>query len=227
MKPPTTAGPAEAGRGCVLPRLLLIADGFASGRAAMTASDVQDRVAALVEAGVPWVQLRDHGADPAAFAREAERLAARLRTLRPDLVLSINRRPDVARALGAGLHAAPHDALLAEANGLWPVSVAAHRADEAAVPGVHAALVSPIFPTRSHPGEAPAGLALVREAAFLAAHADVHVLALGGVTPDRAAACRAAGAHGVAVLSALLDAPEPDRAVAAFLAALAGAPASP
>jgi thiamine-phosphate pyrophosphorylase len=65
--------------------------------------------------------------------------------------------------------------------------------------------LSPVFPTASKPGYGPAlgsgGLA------ELIGSARSPVYALGGVTPAGAAACRAAGAYGVAVMGALMRDP--------------------
>lgn len=49
----------------------------------------------------------------------------------------------------------------------------------------------------------------------------VPVFALGGITPERVAPCRTAGAHGVAVLSGILNATTPNAAARAYLRALA------
>ncbi len=91
------------------------------------------------------------------------------------------------------------------------VSVAAHDDDavRAAVgEGADAALVSPIF---ASPGKAPArGVVALRSARALAPPRFA-LYALGGVTPENAAACIRAGAHGVAVIRALLVPPDRDR----------------
>jgi thiamine-phosphate pyrophosphorylase len=55
-----------------------------------------------------------------------------------------------------------------------------HRANRAQVDGI---FLSPVFPTRSHPGGGCLGPSLFRE---LAAHAAVPVIALGGMTAERA-----------------------------------------
>lgn len=82
-------------------------------------------------------------------------------------------------------------------------------------------MLSPVFPSRSKPGYGPAlqpeGLAR------LTTRAARPVLALGGVeTPEQAAACRAAGAAGVAVMGAVMRAADPAAVVAGLSEALVG-----
>ena len=93
-----------------------------------------------------------------------------------------------------------------------------HVADElgrAATQGCDYVTLSPIFPSPSKPGYGPplrpSGLAA------LIGPSAPPVFALGGVTPDRVAACRAAGAYGVAVMGAVMREPA---LVAKFLSAL-------
>ncbi len=82
--------------------------------------------------------------------------------------------------------------------------------------------VSPVFASASKPGYGPP--LGVDGLATLCRLTDRPVLALGGVeTPDRAAACIAAGAAGVAVMGAVMRAPDPAAVVAELSAAVAGA----
>lgn len=87
------------------------------------------------------------------------------------------------------------------------------------------AVISPVFPPTSKPGDVreTLGLPLLAE---VCASFDLPVVALGGVDPPRARACRDAGAAGVAVLGGLF---QPDTspesaadAVRAYLDAWAG-----
>lgn len=194
-----------------LPRLLLIADGFTSGRRGMGSASVQARAVRLVEAGVPWVALRDHGADPRTFSAAADVFARALRRANPEVVLSVHGRLGDARRLGAGLHAGRRGASVAEAvaAGLaGPVGVSAHglaEADAAATAGADYVTLSPIFSTPTHPEAVPLGISALRRVVDAI---DVPVLALGGLTPARAGEARRGGAYGAAVLSALLDAPD-------------------
>ena len=82
-------------------------------------------------------------------------------------------------------------------------SVAAER------DGADFLLVGSIYGTASHPGAVPGGIALLERCA---AACSKPVLAIGGVTAERVAELRAAGAHGVAVIRAVWDAPEPVQA---------------
>ena len=68
--------------------------------------------------------------------------------------------------------------------------------------------LSPVYPTLTKPGYGPA---LAPEAAAELADG-VPWLALGGIdTPARAAACATAGAQGIAVLGAVMRAPDPEQ----------------
>lgn len=196
--------------GEALPRLLLIADGFAAGHATPRETWpphlMQLRAFAAAAAGVPWVQLRDHEASGERFGREAERF--RDDVARLPVLLSVNTHVDVARRLGTGLHVGRRGPSVAEARAMLPgavLSAAVHSAEEAvgaAEAGADAVLFSPVFATTSKPGRAGAGLYALAECC--AAVPGTPVIALGGVTPARVAGCLAAGAHGVAVLSGIL-----------------------
>jgi len=185
---------------------------------------VCERVFRLVEAGVEAVQLRDHGVAPEGFARAALPFSATLRALNPAMVLTVNTHAAVARLLGAGLHVGrrgPGVAAARRGAGNAPLGVSVHtveEAREAAEAGADFVFLSPIFPTASHPGTPGLRTEPIRRAAEAAG--PVPVFALGGVTPKRAGACRRAGAHGAAVLSGLLDAPDPLAALRAYQAAL-------
>lgn len=193
----------------VLPRLCVVADGFASGRREHAPASVAARVLDAVAAGVPWVALRDRAAGDAAFLRAAGRLAERLRALRPDVRLSVHGRLDAARRLRAGYHATHDGPSMAEAVAAGvAVGASVHGPAEAAAAardGASYVFASPVWPTATHPGAPALGLDGLRAAASASS---VPVLALGGVDAPRAGEALAAGAYGVAVVSALLDAPD-------------------
>jgi thiamine-phosphate pyrophosphorylase len=172
--------------------------------------DVIEEASAAIGPGRLAVQLRHKEASPAGL----EDAAARLRdvTRRAGALLVVNAfTPDrlalAARIAADGVHV-PCDAVaLAGALAAHAfVSTPAHtdhEVDVAARAGPHAVLVSPIWSTPNK--GAPRGLEALR-AARARAHAELRVYALGGVDGSRAAACKEAGADGVAVIRALLDA---------------------
>ncbi len=203
-----------------LPRLLLIADGFASGRTEMDAAAIRRRTLDLVNAGVAFVLLRDHAADDPTFAAAAEMLATDLRAARPDVRLAVSARLDVALGIGAGVHVGWRGPTLADARAAPFFGVSAHSATQArraAMAGAAYATLSPVFETATHPETPPLGLGPVRLAARAAG---LPVFGLGGVTAPRAGLVRDAGAHGAAVLSGLLFAWDAPRTVRAYLDAL-------
>src|SRR5438094_830671 len=94
------------------------------------------------------------------------------------------------------------------------IGVSTHAPGEASA-GADFALFGPVWATPSKTGAQ--GEDRLREAVRAAA---IPVLAIGGVTAERIAAARAAGAAGVAVIRAILAAPDPRTATRALLAAL-------
>lgn len=215
---------AEAIAAEALPRLLLVADAFSSGRDEMTAPDVRRRAVEAVEAGVEFVMLRDHAAEPDAFARDAGTLARDLRAARLDVRLVVNTRLDVALEMGAGVHVGHRGPGVAHAvaSGVAFVGFSAHSATQAraaAKAGAGYVTFSPVFATRTHPEATPSGLDPLGLAVRTAG---VPVLALGGMTPPRTRLARMVGAHGVAVLSGLLFAWDARKTARAFLDAVEG-----
>ena len=139
----------------------------------------------------------------------AERMALAIRVAEicggRGLTLSIAHDIDLAEQLGARLVHNP-----ASRPACLPFSRSAHSFQEAkAVCGSGASLIflSPLFPTRSHPGAAPlsreAGLAIVAEC-------PVPVIALGGMSRARFEEIRSDGFYGWAGIDAWLSA-EPSR----------------
>jgi thiamine-phosphate pyrophosphorylase len=188
--------------------------------AVLAADDFGVRAAAIAAAG-PAVALhaRDRSAGGAVLARAAERLLALARP--PEAAVFVNGRPDVAAAVRAhGVQLAGGDLSPGDARRMFPsgwIGRSVHSADEAAravEEGADFLLVGNIYETASHPGRPAAGLALVRAAAALGRP----VIAIGGVDAGRVREVRAAGAYGVAAISALWRAADPAAAALALLA---------
>lgn len=142
----------------------------------------------------------------------------------------LNDRLDVALTAGAdGVHLGTDDLPVARVRAVVPPGFvigatvrSAHQARSAEECGATYLGVGPAYTTSTKEGLpeplGPDGVAAVVSATALP------VIAVGGVTADRVAPLRAAGAHGVAVVAALSEAEDPARAAAALAAALAAHP---
>ena len=179
--------------------------------------DVVRRAAAALPPGALLVQLRDKAADETALAASARVVRAVTSETAASFVVNVGttRGFELARAVGAdGVHVPLR--LAAEAREQVPgsgwVSVPAHTDEDVALAvtaGVTGLLVSPIWDT---PGKGPPrGVAALRAARAIvtSSRSATRLNALGGVDESRAAACATAGADGVAVIRALLDARDP------------------
>jgi thiamine monophosphate synthase len=83
--------------------------------------------------------------------------------------------------------------------------------------GVDFVVFGPVFDPASKPGVTGVGLSALEK---IVRQSSVPVLALGGVTPDRVAACRAAGAWGVACVTPVVTIPNPSGVIRRYLSAL-------
>jgi thiamine-phosphate pyrophosphorylase len=174
--------------------------------------------------GVDAVQLREKDLSSAALFDLAQRLRDLCR--RYGARLLINDRVDVALAVGAdGVHLpadsfAPADArrLLGPHALIGASTHSLKEAQAAAAAGADFIVFGPVFDTPSKRAYgAPLGLEALAEVTRATA---LPVFAIGGVTSGRVAAIRQGGAHGAAVISAILHADDPRAAAAALRAAL-------
>ena len=166
-----------------------------------------------VEAGVEAVQLREKDLGDRELYELGCALAAACRAAGARFL--VNDRADLARAVEAhGVHLTRTSYGPADARRiLGPdalVGVSTHsleQALEAQAAGADFVTFGPVFDTPSKRAYGPpVGL---EELGRAAAALRIPVLALGGIGPDRVDAVRAAGAHGVAAISALLSGPDP------------------
>ena len=163
---------------------------------------VPEVAAALLAGGARWIWLRDRDLAESERRALAEALAAMMR--RAGACLSIGADVELAAEVGAaGVHLRASPEVAGARRRLGPrtvLGVSAHSLADvraAAAAGADYTTLSPIFASASKPGYGPAlGVAALSEAAMLG----IPVLALGGVTAHNAAACRGAGAAGVAVM---------------------------
>ena len=198
-----------------LPRLHAITDERIARRPDL------ERIAAALAAGAPGLAL--HARGHTLTGLEHYRLAVRLRQPSSNARLFINDRLDVALATGAdGVQLRTGSLDVADARALgpdWLVGRSVHTTAEATAAraaGADYLLAGPVFPTATHPGAAPLGLEGIRAVAAVG----LPVIAIGGVTAERIADLRAAGAWGVAAIRALWDADDPASAARAMEKAL-------
>ncbi|WNV75215.1 thiamine phosphate synthase [Geodermatophilus sp. DSM 44513] len=187
-------------------------------------------VSAAVAAGARIVQVRVKFCPDRALYDFAARVVEVCR--RRGATCLVNDRVDIALAVGAaGTHLGAGDLPVAAARSvagpahlLGGTARTAAAATELVAAGADYLGVGPAFSTATKPG-LPDPLGVDGVAAVAEAVA-VPVIAIGGITADRIPALLTAGAAGVAVVSAVSDAPDPGLATRALLAALGGAPQS-
>lgn len=184
-----------------------------------------ERVAAAVAGGVDLVQLREKDLPGGPLLELAAAVRERIdgRAL-----LLVNERGDVAAALPAAGVQLGEDALpVAAARRLLGPDALIGRsvhslegAKTAMAAGADFLVAGTMYASRSHPGEPPAGPALIRQ---IAAGTTVPVIGIGGITAANVGAVMQAGAAGVAVITGILADPDPERAAAQLKAAMRAA----
>ena len=193
----------------------------------LAAAGFVDLATALFEAGGSRFALHLRGHHTAAATMYAHAAALSPVAARSGAMLILNDRVDIALAVDGepavllGRRSLPVTAAR-PLLGTRVIGYSAHEAAEAArsvQEGADFVLLGTIYATASHPGRSGAGVELVRVAAEAA---DAPVVAIGGITPERAADVIAAGAHGAAVLSGIFAAADPVAALAAYLDVLGG-----
>ena len=193
----------------ILPKLYPITDVRLSGLSHA------EQLIHLRAGGARFIQLREKHLSPREFydAAEAALDIARERGVR----LIINDRADIALALGAdGEHLGQDDLDPSAARRLlgerFIIGYSTHsiaQAIEAARLPLDYIAIGPIFDTRTKENpDAVVGLDGLRRAKEAVAARGIPLVAIGGITSDMARSALDAGADSVAVISALLDAPE-------------------
>jgi thiamine-phosphate pyrophosphorylase len=183
--------------------------------------DVADVVRAALRCGAPALQLRMKDAP----AREMAALARVLleETRAAGALLFVNDRVDVALAVGAdGAHVGQDDVPASAVRRIVPpgflIGVSAETvalARQAQEDGADYVGVGPVYATGS---KADAGDAVgIGRIAEVASAVRIPVVGIGGITIGNAPAVIRAGAAGVAVISAVMRADDPEAAVRALL----------
>jgi len=170
--------------------------------------------------GVDVVQLRMKDARDGDVI-DAARLLAPLCAQHGALFI-LNDRPDLVGAVGAdGVHLGQDDCPVPAARELAGkdrlIGLSTHSPEQVdGAAGADYIGVGPVHETPTKPGRPAVGLELVR---YAAAHATVPWFAIGGIGPDNVDAVRGAGAERVAVVRALTEAGDPERAALGLRAA--------
>lgn len=186
------------------------------------AESLLQKVAMALAGGVNWLMLRIRDL-PASICID---IASELRRMaRPtDTLFSVNPYPALAEWVEAdGVHL-PEYALdhpvVPFPNRLLGYSVhSEERALRAVSAGADYLLVGTMYPTSSHPNKSPEGILLLRAIGQVVS---VPLIAVGGITPERVPECLEAGATGVAVISGILDSPNPSASAQAYWSRLVG-----
>ena len=196
-----------------VPPLLVISDRRQARR------PLEEVAEAVFAGGCRWFSLREKDLTP----EERRVLLGELVPLgrRFGAVVTAHEDIEAVAAIGAdGVHVpggGSPDAVRARLPGAL-IGASAHSADEAVAllrAGADYVTVSPVFMTASKPGYGPAlGLEAL---ASVAARSPGPVVALGGITPENAAQCIAAGARGVAVMGEVMRSVDPQATVERIL----------
>jgi thiamine-phosphate pyrophosphorylase len=187
---------------------------------------------AYLEGGARLLQVRAKSAGSAECLALCEEVVALARDF--DASVVVNDRADIAVMAGAaGVHVGQEDLAPRAVRRAFPairlVGLSTHtraQIDEAVGQPVDYIAVGPVFPTGTKDtGYRQVGLGLVQSAREAAARSGWGgeprpVVAIGGITLERAPAVIDAGADCVAVISDLLAGGDPAGRVRAFLAAL-------
>ena len=193
-----------------------------AARSAAPPGELVERVRGAVEAGVDMVQLREKELPGGELLSLAERLQS---AIGGKALFVVNERVDVALARGAdGVHlgerALPLQAARRVAGGALLIGRSVHSLESAMAADAEGAdylIAGTMFETASKPGKIPEGPELLRRIASVTYKP---VLGIGGVDPANASQLIEAGAGGVAVMSGILAAPDPAKAVEALRDAL-------
>lgn len=190
-----------------LPRLYPITD------ARLTGLSHAEQVLRLSAGGARMIQLREKHLEAREFFREAE---AALRVARERGVrLIINDRVDIALMLGAdGVHLGQDDLPPEAARRILGeralIGFSTHNVEQARLAAslpINYLAIGPVFDTSSKENPDPLvgldGLSRVRQAV-----PSLHLVAIGGITPENGAKALAAGADSLAVIGALLANPQ-------------------
>jgi thiamine-phosphate pyrophosphorylase len=175
----------------------------------------------LADAGVRLLQYRNKSASSRKLFDSAKKLSAQLRPRGVSFV--VNDRADVAALVDAtGIHVGQQDLSVENVRRVvgpskW-VGVSTHNREQferAAATSADYIAVGPVYSTSTKTNPDPViGIDFIRMVRTLT---DKPIVAIGGITLDRASEVIRAGADSIAVISDILLAPDPGRRARQFL----------
>lgn len=196
-------------------------------RSGWTLPDLAD---AYLAGGARFIQIRSKQSGSGVFLEMCEDLVGRARKAGATVI--VNDRADIARLSGAdGVHLGQEDldpVIVRSMLGIAAIiGLSTHSQDQVRAAGqlpVDYIAVGPIFSTSTkETGYAAVGTKLVSDARAIlrdAHRGTIPVVAIGGITLDRAPEVIASGAASVAVISDLLSTGDPETRVREYLRAL-------
>jgi thiamine-phosphate pyrophosphorylase len=171
--------------------------------------DLESFLEAAVRGGVDIAQIREKELSDAELLPRLEQ--ARELTRRLGIPLVVNDRPDLAVLCEADyVHVGQDDLPVEEARGFGiRVGQSTHAAAEIDRTTADYIGVGPVYATPTKEGRLAVGVELVH---YAAARAQVPWFAIGGIDEKNVKVVVAAGARRIAVVRAIGDAPDPERA---------------
>jgi thiamine-phosphate pyrophosphorylase len=208
-------------RRLVLPRLYVILD------AALVTIPETECAERLAASGVRLLQYRNKRASARELFESSKRLSSLL--IPKGVTFVVNDRADVAAAAEAsGVHVGQEDLRVEAARSVIGegklVGISTHNVEQfkdAAATSADYVAVGPVFSTSTKANPDPVvGIELIRRVRTLT---DKPIVAIGGITLERAAGVIQAGADSVAVVSDILRAPDPGRRARQYIELLEAA----
>jgi thiamine-phosphate pyrophosphorylase len=205
----------------VLPRLYVILD---AGLLTVPETECAQKLAAV---GVRLLQYRNKRASARELFESSKRLSSLL--IPQGVTFVVNDRADVAAAAEAsGVHVGQEDLRAEAARSVVGagklLGVSTHNLEQfedAAATSADYVAVGPVFSTTTKANTDPVvGIELIRRVRRLT---DKPIVAIGGITLERAAEVIQAGADSVAVVSDILRAPDPGRRARQYIELLEAA----
>jgi thiamine-phosphate pyrophosphorylase len=205
----------------VLPRLYVILD------AALLTVPESECAQKIADAGVRLLQFRNKAASSRELFETGNRLSSQL--VPQGVSFLVNDRADIASVVNAtGVHVGQEDLSVEAARqvigtGKW-VGVSTHNLEQferATATSADYVAVGPVFCTSTKTNPDPVvGIDFIRRVRTLTKKP---IVAIGGITVDRAAEVIRAGADSVAVASDILRAPDPGRRARQYIELLEAA----